>query len=58
MRKAKTTLGGKAHENLHEYMTGLMAAVRTHQRLSGKRELRVEIQPRGRLPLAQSLLLR
>lgn len=52
------SLGGKEHANLREYVTGLSAAVRTHQRLTDGKPLTVEIAEDGRIPLAQLILLR
>lgn len=52
------SLGGKEHENLREYVTGLAAAVRTHQRLTDGKALRVEVADDARIPLAQLILLR
>ncbi len=52
------SLGGKAHENLREYVAGLTAAVRTHQRLTDGKDLKIEVSEGGRIPLAQLILLR
>ena len=44
--------------NVQEYLTGLRAAIRTHQRLTNGSALRVEVQGEVRIPLAQRILLR
>lgn len=51
-------LAGRRYENVDDYVAGLVAAIRTHQKLSGSDELRVEIEPEMELPLVQRVLLR
>lgn len=51
-------MGGKRFTNVEDYVRGLVAAVRTHRKLNDDRELEVEIDPSGDLPLVQRILLR
>lgn len=53
-----TRLSGKRYENLDDYVRGLVAAIETRRRLSGREALTVEIEPEGDLPLVQRILLR
>lgn len=49
---------GKDYDNLEDYVRGFLAAVRTHQRLTGTTELEIDVEPGNDLPLAQRILLR
>lgn len=46
------------YDNLEDYVRGFLAAIRTHQRLSGDDDLQVTIDHEGGLPLAQRIMLR
>lgn len=46
------------YRNVREYMAGLKAALRTHQRLTNGTTLAVEVRDDARIPLAQRILLR
>lgn len=44
-------------DDTEDYIHGFLAAIRTHQRLTGSKTLDVEIDPDSDLPLAQRMLL-
>lgn len=45
-------------DDTEDYIHGLLAAIRTHQHLTGRETLEVEIDPDSDLPLAQRMLLK
>lgn len=51
-------LGEDRYDDVADYVEALQAALRTHSKLSGEDELRVEIDPDGELGLVQRTMLR
>ena len=48
----------RSYSNVDDYISGLQAAIRTHQRLTSGSPLRLEVREDARIPLAQRILLR
>lgn len=57
-RNPGTERGDGGYNNVGDYIAGLQAAIRTHQRLTSNSPLRLEVREDGRIPLAQRILLR